>query len=73
MTSCGYSIRSLLFGRLFASRIFFRSRMDWGVTSTSSSSLMNSSACSSDKSRGGTSRRASSAPETRMKRLNICP
>ena len=67
-----YSITTLIFfyigrffGRLFDSRIFFRSLMVWGVTSTSSSSLMNSSACSRDNKRGGTSRRASSAPDAR--------
>ena len=49
------------FGRMFAARIVFRSRMLDGVTSTSSSSLMNSIACSRPSLRGGIRRMASSA------------
>ena len=51
---------------MFAARIRLRSRMLAGVTSTSSSSLMNSIACSSPSLRGGIRRIASSAVEARM-------
>src|ERR1051325_3254014 len=44
----------------------FRRRMFLGVTSTNSSSPMNSIACSSERSLGGTKRMASSALEARM-------
>src|SRR3984885_8884879 len=53
-------------GRFLASRTFFRRRMDFGVTSTNSSSAMNSIAFSKVMSRGGISRMASSAEEERM-------
>src|SRR5690606_7350823 len=46
-------------------RIFLRSRIAFGVTSTSSSSSMNSSACSSDSLIGGTRPSSSSLPEAR--------
>ena len=51
---------------MFAARIRLRSRMLVGVTSTSSSSLMNSIACSRPSLRGGIRRIASSADEARM-------
>ena len=51
---------------MFEARIRFRRRMLDGVTSTSSSSLMNSIACSRPSLRGGISRIASSADEARM-------
>src|SRR6185295_1199869 len=54
------------FGRMFAARMRLRSRMLEGVTSTSSSSLMNSIACSRPSLRGGIRRIASSALEARM-------
>ena len=44
----------------------FRSRIDFGVTSTASSSRMNSSACSSESGRGGIRRTSSSADAARM-------
>ena len=44
----------------------FRSRTCSGVTSTHSSLLMNSSACSNDSGRGGISRTSSSAVDERM-------
>ena len=50
-----------VFGRMFDARIRLRRRMLDGVTSTSSSSLMNSIACSRPSLRGGTRRIASSA------------
>src|SRR3990172_8744782 len=53
-------------GRRLASRIFFRMRTEEGVISTNSSSLMNSRAASRERTRGGTSRSASSAPAARM-------
>ena len=43
-----------------------RSRIDFGVTSTASSSRMNSSACSSESGRGGIRRTSSSADDARM-------
>ena len=43
-----------------------RSRIESGVTSTHSSSRMNSSACSSESGRGGISRTSSSEVEARM-------
>ena len=54
------------FGRWFDASTRFRRRMPLGVISTSSSSLMNSMACSSPRIRGGMSRIASSADEARM-------
>ena len=57
---------SVRLGRKFAARIFFRRRMLFGVTSTSSSSLMNSIACSRPSFRGGMRRTASSAVDARM-------
>ena len=51
---------------MLAARIRFRSLMLTGVTSTSSSSLMNSMACSSPSFRGGIRRIASSALDARM-------
>ena len=56
----------VFFGLRFPARIRFRKRMLRGVTSTSSSSLMNSIACSRLSWRGGISRIASSAVEARM-------
>src|SRR5512143_482514 len=64
--SCRAARHSLRRGRFPASRIFFRMRIDAGVISTSSSSLMNSRADSRERIRGGTSRSASSAPAARM-------
>src|SRR5581483_9249888 len=52
--------------RWFAFKTFFRSRIDTGVTSTNSSSRINSMACSRFKMRGGTSRIASSAVDARI-------
>src|SRR3990172_8035885 len=49
-----------------SSSCFLRRRMDFGVTSTSSSSSMNSRACSSDIRIGGVSRMFSSLPAARM-------
>src|SRR5271154_5576556 len=54
------------FGRFFASSTFLRRRMDFGVTSTNSSSEINSIAFSSVNSRGGISRIASSALDERL-------
>ncbi len=54
------------FGLWFCCRIFFRSRSDFGVTSTISSSAMNSIACSRFSAFTGTSRMASSALDARM-------
>ena len=51
---------------MFAARIRLRRRMLDGVTSTSSSSLMNSIACSRPSLRGGIRRIASSADDARM-------
>src|SRR6267154_365622 len=51
---------------MFPARIRLRRRMLDGVTSTSSSSLMNSMACSSPSLRGGMRRIASSADDARM-------
>src|SRR5262249_39561723 len=48
--------RAAFFGRMLPARIRFRRRMLDGVTSTSSSSLMNSIACSRPSLRGGTRR-----------------
>ncbi len=48
---------------MLALRIFFLNLMDFGVTSTNSSSRMNSIACSRFSSLGGTRRMASSADE----------
>src|SRR5277367_2913379 len=53
-------------GRRLACRIFLRRRKDFGVTSTSSSSAMNSMACSRFIGLKGTRRIASSALEARM-------
>src|ERR1700732_1750276 len=53
-------------GRFLASRTFLRRRMDFGVTSTNSSSEINSMAFSRVHSRGGTRRMASSALDERM-------
>src|SRR5215213_2821868 len=61
-----YTSASFFFGRMFAASTRFRKRILCGVTSTSSSSAINSSACSNDNSFGGTSRIASSAVEARM-------
>src|ERR1017187_3344167 len=47
-------------------RTFLRRRIDTGVTSTNSSSRMNSMACSRFRMRGGTSLMASSAVDARM-------
>ena len=47
-------------------RILLRIRIDFGVTSTSSSSLMNSSDCSRLSTVGGVSFSASSALEVRV-------
>src|SRR5690606_4953480 len=47
-------------------RNFLRRRMCWGVTSTSSSSSMNSRACSSEKRIGGVRMMFSSEPAARM-------
>ena len=66
-SACALCVRAML--ALFlrsGSRIFFRIRMDFGVTSRSSSVSMYSMACSSDSSLCGTSFRASSAPEERV-------
>src|ERR1700674_196358 len=52
--------------RLFDCRTFLRSRRDFGVTSTNSSSAMNSIACSRLRLRYGTRRIASSEVEARM-------
>src|SRR5690606_22572103 len=52
--------------RWFSSRIFLRRRIDLGVTSTSSSSAMNSSACSRVNLIGGTRAMTSSLPDARM-------
>src|SRR5690606_6098071 len=52
--------------RWFSSRIFLRRRIDLGVTSTSSSSSMNSSACSRVNLIGGTRAMTSSLPDARM-------
>src|SRR3954447_5843313 len=52
--------------RVDADSSTFLSRIDCGVTSTASSSRMNSSACSSDSGRGGISRTVSSAAAARM-------
>src|SRR6266567_853345 len=51
--------------RRLGSSSFFRNLIDFGVTSTSSSSSMNSSACSRVRLRGGVSLMASSVPEAR--------
>src|SRR6185437_3292054 len=59
-------VQALFLGRMLPARIFFRRRMLFGVISTSSSSLMNSTACSRLKRRGGISRMASSAVDARM-------
>src|SRR5271170_3899131 len=53
-------------GRFLASKTFLRRRIDLGVTSTNSSSEMNSMAFSKVNSRGGIRRMASSALEERM-------
>src|SRR5713101_3280754 len=53
-------------GRRFTSSTFLRRRIDFGVTSTYSSSAMNSIADSRVSTRCGTSRMASSAVEARM-------
>src|SRR5260370_20482011 len=53
-------------GRLLYCRIFLRRRMDLGVISTSSSSAMNSIACSRLNTPCGISRMASSADDERM-------
>src|SRR5260370_32828419 len=52
--------------RLFDCRTFLRSRRDFGVTSTNSSSAMNSIACSRLRLRYGTRRIASSEVDARM-------
>ena len=52
--------------RFWAESSSFRSRTFVGVTSTHSSSLTNSSACSSDIGRGGIKRTSSSAEEERV-------
>jgi hypothetical protein len=62
----GILLLSLAFGLMFDARIRFRRRTVDGVTSTSSSSLMNSTACSSPSRLGGMRRMASSADEARM-------
>src|SRR6266404_2557756 len=54
------------FLRLFSWRPFFRRRSDLGVTSTNSSSAMNSMACSRLSWRCGTRRTASSEVDARM-------
>ena len=51
------------FGLSFAFKTLFRRRIAFGVTSMSSSSAINSNALSSDISRTGTRRIASSADE----------
>ena len=53
-------------GRILAANTRFRSRILCGVTSTSSSSLMNSIACSRPSLRGGINRTASSAVDARI-------
>src|SRR5579864_2316082 len=55
-----------LFLRLFDCSTFLRKRSALGVTSTNSSSAMNSIACSRFSGRKGTSRMASSAVDARM-------
>ena len=52
--------------RTVRSRMALRRRMFFGVTSTSSSLLMYSMACSSDRMRGGVRRMASSEDDVRM-------
>jgi len=54
------------FGRIVACSTRLRRRRFFGVTSTSSSSLMNSIACSRPILRGGMRRIASSAEDARM-------
>ena len=54
--------------RSFDDNNTLRSRTFFGVTSTHSSSVMNSSACSSDITRGGTSRTRSSEPDAAVVR-----
>jgi hypothetical protein len=58
--------RDAAVARLDADSSTFRSRTECGVTSTHSSSRMNSSACSSESGRGGISRTSSSADAARM-------
>src|ERR1019366_9672603 len=63
---CRYSTAAPFLGRRLACSTRLRMRSDFGVTSTSSSSAMNSIACSSVRLRYGTRRTASSEPEARM-------
>src|ERR1700722_1325966 len=60
-----YSLEPLR-GRRLACSTFLRILSDFGVTSTSSSSAINSMHCSSVSALNGTSRTASSEPEARM-------
>ena len=61
--------------RFDADNSTLRRRIDDGVTSTASSSRMNSSACSSESTRGGISRTSSSAEAARtfvmLKAINL--
>src|SRR5580765_2644297 len=65
-TSVAFFACLLATSRVEWSRIFLRMRMDWGVTSTSSSSSIHSRHCSRVISRAGVSWTAKSLPEARM-------